>query len=270
MALFQLDPQSIAQRVRAGGQEVRLPTLGQSILRGMLGFTLLSIAGFAPWPIFERWFRSMREMQLYITCTLVFIGLSGPLLHRLILGPGSLGRFYKLFTIAFLGYAGTWVGLWVWLRGDVGEFAALAGGVAVMAAIFVGAFDAWRSGLLVLAALFIFNAAGYYAGAWCEGRFAFHHRLFAITLWALCYGWVLRRSGRGLPVRASAKHAGCFTRKRKAPANLEETISGRRHLSKYGDDEGSPLIVLEIRISYTAACHHCSAYLSTPPTVLPP
>ncbi len=188
MALLQLDPQNLARRIRDEGDGTRLPTLGQSMLRGMLGFTALSVAGFAPWPIFERWFRSMREMQLYIACTLIFIGLSGPLLHRLILGRGSLARFYGVFTVAFLGYAATWVALWVWLRGDAGEFAALAGGVAVMALVLVWAFDAWGSFLLVLAALFACNAAGYYAGRWCEGQFGFHHRYVAIALWALCYG----------------------------------------------------------------------------------
>jgi hypothetical protein len=34
-------------------------------------------------------------------CAIVFIVLSGLLLHRLIIGPGSLGRFYKLFSAAF-------------------------------------------------------------------------------------------------------------------------------------------------------------------------
>ena len=102
MALFQLDPQSIAQRVQAGGQLPRVPTLGESVLRGMIGFTLVSLGGFAPWVLAGRWFyRNLGEVGLYATCAIVFIGLSGLLLHRLIVGPGSLVRFYKIFSLAF-------------------------------------------------------------------------------------------------------------------------------------------------------------------------
>ena len=91
-----------------------------SVLRGIIGFTLVSVGGFAPWPIFERWFRSMGEMDLYIACLVMFIGLSGVCLHRLIIGPGSLPRFYKLFSLAFTAYAVAWVAIWVWLRGNAG------------------------------------------------------------------------------------------------------------------------------------------------------
>ena len=105
MALFQLDPECIAARVRAAGGTAHVPTLTESITRGVLGFTCVSIAGFLPWPIFELWFRGLGEMHLYVACTAVFIGLSGVCLHKLILGPGSLSRFYKLFALAFLAYA---------------------------------------------------------------------------------------------------------------------------------------------------------------------
>jgi hypothetical protein len=184
MALFQLDPASIAERAR--GQD--LPTTGRSVWRGMLGFMALSIAGFTPWPIFDKWFHRMREMDLYIACTLIFVGLSGVFLHRLILGVGSMPRFYAVFTMAFLGYAAAWVGLWMWLRGPLGEFVATAGGAAVMAGIMALAFDAWRSLAVLLVALFACNAAGYYAGREVEGELIIEHRYVAITLWALCYG----------------------------------------------------------------------------------
>ena len=109
MSLFQLDPQSIAARVRASGVQAPLPTAAASVVRGMIGFTLLSIAGFSPWPILDLWFRRGSEMQLYTLCTAIFVGLSGPLLHRLIMGSGSLARFYKLFAVAFVAYAAVWI-----------------------------------------------------------------------------------------------------------------------------------------------------------------
>src|SRR5438094_1897663 len=114
MALFQLDPQGIAARVQASADRTPPLTLAASVWRGIFGFTVVSVAGFSPWAIFDRWFRAMREMDLYVACTVVFIGLSGVCLHRLIIGPGSLSRFYKLFSLAFVAYAVVWVAFWVW------------------------------------------------------------------------------------------------------------------------------------------------------------
>ena len=188
MSLFQLDPQSIAARVRAAGTQAPLPTLGASVVRGMIGFTLLSVAGFAPWPILDLWFRRGNEMLLYALCTAIFVGLSGPLLHRLIIGPGSLARFYKLFSIAFITYAAVWIAFWVWLRGRNGEIAGLLGGTAAMGVILACAFDARRSAVKIIASLFVLNALGYFAGGWCEGKLSIDHRLLAMMLWGVCYG----------------------------------------------------------------------------------
>ena len=189
MALFQLDPQSIAARVQASGQPPRVPSLGASILRGIVGFTLVSVAGFAPWPIIDRWFPWMGETGLYVASTAVFIGLSGPLMHRLIIGPGSLPRFCKLFTLAFTAYVIAWAAFWMWLRSDVGEVAGLLGGTAAMGAILAFAFDARRAVVKIIAALFVLNTAGYRAGGWFEGKLAIDHRLAAIVLWGICYGF---------------------------------------------------------------------------------
>src|SRR5205823_623744 len=56
--------------------------------------------------------------------------------------PGSLPRFYKLFTLAFTAYVIVWSMFWIWLRSDVGEFAGLLGGMAAMGTILALAFDA--------------------------------------------------------------------------------------------------------------------------------
>src|SRR5437773_9294554 len=103
--MFGLDPQSIVERVKASGQPPRVPTLRESILRGMIGFTLVSLGGFAPWVLAGQWFhRNVGEAGLYAVCAVAFIVLSGLLLHRLIIGPSSLVRFYKIFTLAFAAY----------------------------------------------------------------------------------------------------------------------------------------------------------------------
>jgi hypothetical protein len=188
MALFQLDPQSIVARVRAAGGATSVPTLADSIRRGVLGFTFVSVVGFLPWPVFEHWFRGLREMHLYVTCTAMFVGLSGVCLHRLILGPGSLLRFYKLFSLAFLAYATLWVGGWMILRGDAGSIVGLLTGTAAMGAIFCAAFDAWRQLPTVIVALFVLNTLGYYAGGWIAGKLLIEHRFAAMLAWGVGYG----------------------------------------------------------------------------------
>src|SRR5690349_11360254 len=117
MSWFQLDAEKTLERVRAAGSAPDLLCMRSFIGRGIVGFTVLSVAGFAPWALGGRWFyRAIGEGGLYAVCALVFIGLSGPLLHRLILGPGSLSRFYKLFGITFAVYSVLWIAGWMALR----------------------------------------------------------------------------------------------------------------------------------------------------------
>jgi len=127
-------------------------------------------------------------MHLCVACTVIFIGLSGICLHRLIVGPGSLPRFYKLFSLAFLFYVVTWVALWDTLHDESGVIAGFLGGTAIMGAIFSFAFGASRAMPKVIAALFVLNMLGYYAGEKIEGKLIIDHPLMAILCWALCYG----------------------------------------------------------------------------------
>ena len=86
--MFGLDPQSIVDRVTASGRPVAMPRWRDSILRGVIGFTLVSLAGFGPWALAGRWFyRNLGEGGLYAVCAVLFIGLSGLLLHRLTVDP---------------------------------------------------------------------------------------------------------------------------------------------------------------------------------------
>jgi hypothetical protein len=189
MPLFQLDPRSIAERMRStGAGDAMPPSLTKSVFRGIIGFTLVSFAGFTPWPIIGRWFPAVSEVGLYVACTAVFIGLSGVCLHRLILGPGSLLRFYKVFSLAFMVYAAAWVFFWMSLRGDAGIFAGLLVGTAGMGLILAFAFDALRRVLLVVAALFALQALGYYAGEWVYGKLGNDYHVAAMLLWGVCYG----------------------------------------------------------------------------------
>jgi len=137
----------------------------------MFGFTLVSLGGFAPWVLAGRWFyRNVGEAGLYAVCALLFISLSGPLLHRLIIGPGSLIRFYKLFSLAFLAYAVTWTVAWLTLARVTGGIAAgiigSVAGITAMGALLAWGFKTPASMLKIIGTLFATNLAGYFIGEW--------------------------------------------------------------------------------------------------------
>lgn len=173
MAWFQLDPESIAQRVQGDRNPQPFPSVAGALLRGALGFCLVSIAGFVPWAIFgQPLHRLAGEAGMYAACAAVFVALSGLVLHPLILGPGSLGRFYRLFAVAFSAYSVAWILGWMLFRGHTGSLVGLLAGTVIMGWILTRAFDAPTALLPVVLALFIGNAAGYFIGGWVEGALA--------------------------------------------------------------------------------------------------
>lgn len=169
MGWFQLDPENIANRARSTGSSADVPSLPASLWRGTIGFTIVSVAGFAPWALFGRWFyRNVGEAGLYAVCAIVFIVLSGLLLHKLIIGPGSLPRFYKLFGVSFAAYSVAWILGWMLLGGHMGSIVGLLAGTSLMGWMLVRAFEAREALLPVIAALFLLNTLGYYVGGWVE------------------------------------------------------------------------------------------------------
>jgi hypothetical protein len=159
----------------------------------------VSVAGFAPWAVGGRWFyRNIGETGLYVVCAVVFIGLSGLLLHKLIIGSGSLQRFYKLFTMAFVAYAAAWIVGWMSLRGHTGSIVGLLAGTVAMGFIMAEAFEVRNRLLTIILALFILNAAGYFIGGWVEAHVARSEGLFDLAkrervtlaklLWGVFYG----------------------------------------------------------------------------------
>lgn len=187
MSWFQLDPQSIAERARTANSTV--PTLGASLMRGIIGFIIVSVAGFVPWAVFGKVFKQIvGEAGMYAACAVVFIVLTGLLLHRLIIGPSSLSRFYKLFVLSFALYSVAWIAGWMLLRGHAGSLVGLLVGTIIMGGIFAAAFDAWAGALKIILALFVLNSIGYFVGGPIEAALIEEHPVTAKLLWGVTYG----------------------------------------------------------------------------------
>jgi hypothetical protein len=155
-----------------------------------------------PWALFGRVIASaIGEAGLYAVCAIVFIGFGGLVLHPLIMGSGSPGRFYKLFAVAFGAYSIAWIAGWMLLRGHAGSVVGLLAGTAVMGWILTRAFGARDALVPVILVLFVTNAAGYFFGGWLEGALmpamdspvsgAVPRRVqirIAMLVWGVCYG----------------------------------------------------------------------------------
>jgi hypothetical protein len=171
MSWFQLDASTVACRVHAAGDEAGIPTFLGSLLRGMVGFTIVSIASVLPWVVWGDWLLGrIGEGGLFAVCAMVFILLSGPLLHGLIIGPGSLLIFYKLFSIAFAGYAVGWIISWSCLGGELGSGVGLLAGAIIFGWVLARAFEIPRAMWLVIPVLLVLSAGGYFGGDWVESR----------------------------------------------------------------------------------------------------
>jgi hypothetical protein len=240
MSWLGLDPAALARRQRLAPTHGTAPSLSTSLRRGMAGFTVASIAGFAPWALAGGWLqRTYGELGLYAACAMTFITVSTPLLHRLIVGPGSWWRFQVLFAIAFGAHAVAWSIGWMRVGGHAGSVCGLLAGTALMGAILVWAFAARGVLLRVVVALSILDLAGYFAGGWVEGwmsglqPFALPGigitspmlRLAGKLLWGVCYGL---GAGAGIGL---AFHA-CQAEHRAVHASPVAELESKRLLTK--------------------------------------
>lgn len=191
MSFFQTD----AAFYQSQGVSARdIPGPGASLVRGILGGVLMSLAGFAPWALLGKFIAPhLGEAGLYLVCALAFIVTSGLLLHRLLAGPRSLPRFYKLFGVSFLAYSVAWIAGWLALRGHPGSWSGLAAGALAMATITAGAFGTWRLLPLLFLFLFLPVAGGYFLGGVVEGKLmasatSLLGRQMAMMSWGLFFG----------------------------------------------------------------------------------
>ena len=98
--------------------------LSRAVLKGGIGFCLVSLVVFATVAYGERWmYTRLGLMGAYIAWTLAFILLGGAVLGSLVVdNRWRLPKFYLLWGIAFFAYAAGWVGAYFTLRGPAGEW----------------------------------------------------------------------------------------------------------------------------------------------------
>jgi hypothetical protein len=170
------------------------------LVYGSVGGILLSVAGFLPWALAGKALtRAFGEAGMYAVCALVFLAASAPLLHRLLNGSRTLGRFYVLFTAAFIPYSVGWTAGWMALRGHPGSAAGLVIGCLAMAVVLCGWFGRWRQIGFITLALLLFQVPGYFVGGWAYGWLGGLARemaspamgIIAKLSWGVFFGWGL-------------------------------------------------------------------------------
>jgi hypothetical protein len=186
MNVFGLAPEQVAARIKQPRQNATYPSLKQSLLTGSLGFTGTSLVVFATVAFAERlMYRNLGLAGAYFVWTLLFMALGAGLLSPLVIGPGRLRRFFPLFAVAFLLYAGGWVGAYFSLRGTAGEWVGSLAGCLLMALVFAAGFGALYMFPRLFVVLLLCNSAGYFLGDWLNNAVL---GKTGMLLWGLAYG----------------------------------------------------------------------------------
>jgi hypothetical protein len=137
------------------------------MIRGSIGFGIVGLAAFSIWAFGGKWFQNhLGETGLYGACALVFIALSGLLLHPLLGGSGSPLRFYTIFIPAFLAYAIIWCTAWFVLRFGPGEWLGSLLGTAAFVAVVSWRLRNFRGFIQTSLIVFGLNSAGYFLGGY--------------------------------------------------------------------------------------------------------
>lgn len=138
-------------------------TLPFAMIYGGLSFGAVSTLAYSIWA-----FRLVPGAAgLYTTTALVYLGLGGLALSRLVVAPGAWKRFPPCFALVFLAYAVAWCACWFGLHGKYyADFWGSAVGLAAVTWLLQRAFGQPRGFLAMFAVLLALHSAGYYAGGW--------------------------------------------------------------------------------------------------------
>jgi hypothetical protein len=143
----------------------KAPCIVHSMVRGSIGFGIVSLAAFSVWAFGEKWFQNhLGEPGLYAACAFVFIALSGLLLHPLLGRSGSLPGFYTIFIPAFFAYVVIWCTAWFVLRSGAGEWLGSLLGTAGFIGVISWRLKNARAFLQASLILFGLHSVGYFLG----------------------------------------------------------------------------------------------------------
>ena len=165
------------------------PTLTASLVRGSLGFAAVSLVAYAVWALAGKWLSAqLREGGFYTVMAVVFLGLSGLTLHKLVEGPNSFPRFMKAFVPAFIAYAGVWCAAWFTLKFGWGEWLGSLGGCFAFALVLGWSLGNLKRSCLAGLVLFVTHSAGYFLGGPLHYKSGPNLQLVGILGWGLLYG----------------------------------------------------------------------------------
>ncbi len=159
MKFFGLAPSSVPGS--GAPAESKAPGLPFSIVYGSVSFGAVSLLAYSIWA-----FRLVPGAgAMYATTALVYIGLSGLALSRLVAQPGAWKRFPACFALVFLVYAVCWCAFWFGLKGKYRAdlYGALAGLLA-MTWLLQRAFGSQGGTFRLFSVLFALHSVGYYLG----------------------------------------------------------------------------------------------------------
>lgn len=176
--------------VVATGREPASSAL-RGIVAGIWRFTLVSLAGFAPWIVSDGLLRRhLDEALLYALCLLDFLAAALVLLPGLLVGDARIRRTAQWFLPAFTAYAVVWCACWFTFGGRIGEWTgALAGGTA-FTLLAVWALGRPRSLTLTVLVVVAFQVLGYFGGGALMTMVSGggHPGMSGMAAWGLGYG----------------------------------------------------------------------------------
>lgn len=153
-----------------------------------LRFSLVGLAGFAPWVFGAGKFGSTGA--LYTACAIPFFLLGGLALYPDVRGRLGLGKTYLLFFVAFFAFAACWCLLYLTVHGKHGEvYGALAGTIA-LCLILRFTFRQKGGFLEALGVVFTLFTVGYFIGDWLFYKvIPRSHAAWGQLAWGICFGF---------------------------------------------------------------------------------
>jgi len=172
-----------------------------SMVYGCLSFGAVSTLAYSIWA-----FRLVPgTVGLYTTTALVYLGLGGLALSRLVAAPGAAWRFTLCFATVFLAYALCWCVCWFGLRGKFqADLLGAAAGLAGMTWLLQRAFGRTTGFFPLFGSLLVLHSVGYYAG---EQLYAAVRGVPGRLLWGAAHGLGFG-AGLGYVLQRCQSHPG--------------------------------------------------------------